>query len=72
VHLVQVDPAHAQPAGAGHGALLHDQRQRQERKQLRRQEGRRLRPLAERLPQDPLAAPEAVHLGGVEQRHAEV
>jgi len=28
--------------------------------------------IAERLTQDPLAAPEAVHLGGVEQRHAKV
>jgi hypothetical protein len=71
VHLIQVKQARAQPAGAGHGALLYDRRQRQDREELRGQENRPPPP-AECLPEDALAAPETIHLGGVEQRDAQV
>jgi len=71
VHLVQVEPADPEPVRAGHRALLHHRGDRQDREDLRGQEGR-LPGLAQGLAQDPLAAAETVELGRVEQGHAQL
>jgi hypothetical protein len=71
VHLVQVDTADAEPVRAGHRALLHHRRHRQQREQLGGQEHGRPA-IAERAAQDALAPAQPVDLRRVEQRHAEV
>src|SRR6266480_590170 len=58
------------PIRAGHRALLDDRGDRQQREDLRGQEDR-VPVLADRRAEDPLAAPEAVELGGVEHGDAE-
>ena len=69
VHLVQVDRAHAEPLRARDPALLHDRGRRHHREHLRRDHDVvRAARRAQRVAQDPLAAPEAVDLGGVEHR----
>ena len=70
VHLVQVETADAEPVRAGHRALLHDGGNREEREELRGQEGR-FPAFRQRRAEDPLAAAEPVELRGVEQGDAE-
>ena len=71
VNLVQVELARAEPAGARDRALLHHRGDRHHRQDLRRQEDR-LEVVAQRRAENPLAAPEPVDLGGVEQRDAKL
>ncbi len=66
MHLVKIEAAGAQPVRAGHRALLHHRRDRQHRQDLRGEEDT-LPVLAQRLAQDPLAAPKPIDLRGVEQ-----
>ena len=67
VHLVEIEAVGPKPVRAGHSPLLNHRGDRHQRENLRRQE-HRLPVLAKRLAQDPLAAPETVDLGGVEER----
>lgn len=71
VHLVEIDPADAEPMRARHGPPPDDGRKRRDRKDLRGEEYL-VSATADRLAEDPLAASEPVDFGGVQQGHAKL
>ena len=71
VDLVEVDPIHAEAAGGGPGAVADHRGHRHQGEELGRQHHVGA-PLAQRGAEDAFARPEAIDLGGVEERDAEL